>query len=135
MRFVPIKSVEQQGQLLVHRACQGFVEQRTATFNRIRGLLAELGIVLPLKAAVVRREALARLEELPGWINTVIGEVSRLARPGHTTAKLDLRRAMLDWLKGIKGEKSSQGRLKNGAPGARLSSGSAADRCSTNDRL
>ncbi|MEX1167323.1 MAG: IS110 family transposase, partial [Hydrogenophaga sp.] len=34
MRFVPVKSVEQQGQLLVHRARQGFVEQRTATFNR-----------------------------------------------------------------------------------------------------
>jgi len=82
MRFVPIKSVEQQGQLLVHRARQGFVEQRTATLNRIRGLLSELGIVLPLKAAVVRREALLRLEDLPGWANTVIGdllsEVSRL---------------------------------------------------------
>ena len=82
MRFVPIKSVEQQGQLLVHRARQGFVEQRTATLNRIRGLLSELGIVLPLKAAVVRREALVRLEDLPGWANTVIGdllsEVSRL---------------------------------------------------------
>jgi transposase len=82
MRFVPIKSLEQQGQLMVHRARQGFVEQRTATLNRIRGLLSELGIVLPLKAAVVRREALARLEDLPGWANTVIGdllsEVSRL---------------------------------------------------------
>ena len=82
MRFVPVKSAEQQGQLLVHRARQGFVEQRTATLNRIRGLLSELGIVLPLKAAVVRRDAIARLEDLPGWANTVIGdllsEVSRL---------------------------------------------------------
>jgi transposase len=33
------------------------VEQRTALINRIRGLLFELGIVLPLKAATVRREA------------------------------------------------------------------------------
>jgi transposase len=82
MRFVPIKSIEQQGQLMLHRARQGFVEQRTATFNRIRGLLSELGIVLPLKAAVVRREAMHHLEDLPGWANTVIGdllsEVSRL---------------------------------------------------------
>ena len=82
MRFVPVKSIEQQGQLMVHRARQGFVEQRTATLNRIRGLLAEQGIVLPLKAAVVRREAMARLEDLTGWANTVIGdllgEVSRL---------------------------------------------------------
>ena len=82
MRFVPIKSIEQQSLLLVHRARQGFVEQRTATLNRIRGLLSEFGVVLPLKAATVRREALMRLEDLPGWTNTVIGdllsEVSRL---------------------------------------------------------
>ena len=31
MRFVPIKTIEQQGQLMVHRARQGFVEQRTAS--------------------------------------------------------------------------------------------------------
>lgn len=82
MRFVPPKSVEQQCQLLVHRARQGFVQQRTATLNRIRGLLSEFGIVLPLKAATVRREAMHQLEDLPGWANTVIGdllsEVSRL---------------------------------------------------------
>jgi transposase len=82
MRFVPPKSIEQQSQLLVHRARQGFVVQRTATINRIRGLLSEFGVVLPLKAAVVRREAMRHLEDLPGWANTVIGdllsEVSRL---------------------------------------------------------
>lgn len=75
MRFVPIKSLEQQGQLLVHRARQGFVEQRTATLNRIRGLLSEFGVVLPQKAAVVRREALHHLEDLPGWTNTAVGDL------------------------------------------------------------
>ena len=75
MRFVPIKTEEQQSRLMVHRARQGFVEQRTATLNRIRGLLSEFGIVLPLKAEVVRREAANRLEELPGWANTVIGDL------------------------------------------------------------
>ena len=82
MRFVPPKSVQQQSELLVHRARQGFVQQRTATLNRIRGLLSEFGIVLPLKASVVRREAMKQLEDLPGWANTVIGdllgEVTRL---------------------------------------------------------
>ena len=47
MRFVPIKSLEQQSQLCVHRVRQAFIEQRTATINRIRGLLSEFGIVLP----------------------------------------------------------------------------------------
>jgi transposase len=82
MRFVPIKSVEQQCQLMVHRARQAFVEQRTATLNRIRSLLQELGIALPLKAVTVRREAMKYLEDLPGRANTVMGdllsEVSRL---------------------------------------------------------
>lgn len=75
MRFVPVKSTEQQARLMVHRARQGFVEQRTATLNRIRGLLSELGIVLPLKAATVRREAALVLEDLPGRANLVIGDL------------------------------------------------------------
>ena len=74
MRFVPIKTIEQQSRLFVHRARPGYVEQRTALINRIRGLLSELGIVLPLKAAVIRGEAHKHLEDLPGWCNTVIGD-------------------------------------------------------------
>jgi len=41
MRFVPVKSLAQQSQLMVHRARQGYVEARTAAINRIRGLLSE----------------------------------------------------------------------------------------------
>ena len=47
MRFVRVKSVDQQSRLMVHRARQGYVQARTATINRIRGLLSEFGIVLP----------------------------------------------------------------------------------------
>ena len=50
------------------------MEQRTALINRICGLLSELGIVLPLKAATVRREAHKHLEDLLGWCNTVVGD-------------------------------------------------------------
>ncbi|MCP5283745.1 MAG: IS110 family transposase [Burkholderiaceae bacterium] len=75
MRFVPVKTVEQQSRLMVHRAREGYVQQRTATLNRIRGLLSEFGVVLPLKAEVVRREACSRLEDLPGYANTVIGDL------------------------------------------------------------
>jgi len=112
MRFVPPKSVEQQARLMVHRARQGFVEARTATLNRIRGLLSELGIVLPLKASTVRSQAAERLEELPGWANTVIGdllgEVKRLDQrieeyDRHITemARQDERVARLMRLSGI----------------------------------
>ena len=75
---------------MVHRARQGFVEQRTATINRVRGLLSEFGIVLPLKAATVRRQAMERLEELPGWANTVIGDLlSELHRLDERIAQYD----------------------------------------------
>jgi transposase len=75
MRFVPVKSQEQQSRLMVHRARRGYVVARTATLNRIRGLLSEFGIVLPQKAEVVRRQAAQHLEELPGYANTVIGDL------------------------------------------------------------
>lgn len=47
MRFVPIKTIEQQAVLSLHRARQGFVAQRTAQANQLRGLLSEFGIVIP----------------------------------------------------------------------------------------
>jgi transposase len=65
MRFVPVKSAEQQAVLTVHRVRQGFVEERTSTINRIRGLLAEFGVVLPLRSVTIRREARAAAETLP----------------------------------------------------------------------
>src|ERR1700687_646091 len=46
-RFVPVKTIEQQGVLALHRARQGFVKARTAQANAIRGLLGEFGIVIP----------------------------------------------------------------------------------------
>src|SRR6202041_3686510 len=48
MRFVPIKNNDQQALLSSHRVRQGFVRERTAQVNQIRGLLAEFGIVMPV---------------------------------------------------------------------------------------
>ncbi|MGV7240372.1 IS110 family transposase [Caballeronia sp. M23-90] len=61
--------------LFIHRARQGYIEERTALINRIRGLLSELGIALPLKTSAMRREALTVLEDLAGWCNTAIGDM------------------------------------------------------------
>jgi len=47
MRFVPIKHVEQQAVLAVHRVRQGLVKARTAQANQIRGLLSEFGLIIP----------------------------------------------------------------------------------------
>jgi transposase len=67
MRFVPVKTEDAQSTLTVHRVRQGFIEERTATINRIRGLMSEFGIVLPQKVDTVRRGAHLELEHLPGW--------------------------------------------------------------------
>jgi transposase len=47
MRFVPLKSIEQQSVIALHRVRQGFVRARTAQANQIRGLLGEMGLVIP----------------------------------------------------------------------------------------
>jgi transposase len=60
-----VKSAEQQALLTLHRVRQGFIAERTALINRIRGLLAEFGTVLPLRSVTVRRQALAVAEGLP----------------------------------------------------------------------
>ena len=47
MRFVPVKSPTQQSVLVLHRMRTGYVEERTALINRLRGLLAEFGLFFP----------------------------------------------------------------------------------------
>jgi transposase len=84
MRFVPIKSVEQQGQLAVHRLREGFKEERTGLINRIRGLLTEFGLVFPQGPEVLRRA-------LPEVV-----EDATNALPG--IARMALQRAHLHWI-------------------------------------
>jgi transposase len=69
MRFVPIKTVEQQAILAWHSMREGWKEERNALINRIRGLLAEFGVV-------VARSADRLLAELPG-----LTEDPRLPQP------------------------------------------------------
>ena len=47
MRFVAIKSEEQQALLVVHRVRKGLVDERTGLINSLRGMLCEFGVVLP----------------------------------------------------------------------------------------
>jgi transposase len=75
MRFVPVKSAEQQAILSLHRVRQGFIEQRTATINRLRGLLAEFGVVLPQRANQVRRAAVVAAEALPVLAREAIADL------------------------------------------------------------
>jgi len=79
MRFVPIKNVEQQAVLSLHRAREGFVGDRTATVNRIRGLMAEFGLVIPQGIRCVRSRVPELIEdatnELPGAFRVLIDQL------------------------------------------------------------
>ncbi len=78
MRFVPVKTVEQQARLAWHRVREGYKTERLAVMNRLRGLLAEFGIVIAQSPAALRR-ALADLAErgdLPAEFIELIGNVS-----------------------------------------------------------
>jgi transposase len=63
MRFVPIKSIEQQAILSVHRVRQGLVRARTAQANQIRGLLGEFGLVIPQGISHVAKRVPELLED------------------------------------------------------------------------
>jgi len=66
MRFVPVKDEHQQATQCLHRTRHGFIEERTATYNRLRGLLSEFDVVLPPSPERLRREIGPYLEGLPG---------------------------------------------------------------------
>jgi transposase len=81
MRFVPIKSVEQQAVLSLHRARHAFVKARTAQANQIRGLLAEFGMIIPKGIAHIRTQVPEILEdannELPGEFRSLIHRLTQ----------------------------------------------------------
>jgi transposase len=84
MRFVPVKSCEQQGVMTLHRLREGYKEERNACINRIRGVVAEFGAVFAKGPKALR-------EALPEVLEDATNELTGLAR-------LSLQRAFEHWL-------------------------------------
>lgn len=100
MRFVPVKTAEQQAVLSLHRARQAFVKARTAQANQIRGLLAEFGITIPQGIGHIAPRLPEILEdgenELPGRLRLL------LTRLGEHLKEMDrqvteLEREIISW--------------------------------------
>lgn len=76
MRFVPMKNIEQQSVLSLHRVRQGFVKARTAQANQIRGLLAEFGLIIPQGIGHIATRVPELIEdasnELPGSFRLLV---------------------------------------------------------------
>jgi transposase len=71
MHFVPVKSIEQQSMLCVHRLREGLKADRTACINRLRGLLAEFGLVFAQSPAVLEAALTDVLEDAGNEMNTL----------------------------------------------------------------
>lgn len=72
MRFVPVKSTGQQGVLVLHRARELLVRQRTMLVNGLRAHMAEFGIIAP--------QGIQRLPELVAALRDETTGIPQIAR-------------------------------------------------------
>ena len=81
MRFVAIKSADQQAALSLHRSRNLLVKQRTQLVNMLRGLLAEFGIDIPegLERALGLAHRIASKEVTPDVPPTAVQILERLS--------------------------------------------------------
>jgi len=84
MRFVSVKTVEQQVMQAEHRIRARLIRSRTALSNEIRGLLAELGIIIPTSMGKLRRAVPEILEDgengLPGSFRHLLAQLGEELR-------------------------------------------------------
>jgi transposase len=100
MRFVPVKSPEQQAALSMHRTRDLLVKQRTQLVNMIRGLLAEFGVDIPkgLERAllVARRIVDGEAPDVPMEAAKIVGTLSQQALDIHVRLR-EIDRDLLVW--------------------------------------
>jgi len=84
MRFVAVKTVEQQDIQAIHRVRRTVMSQRNAKANQIRGLVAEYGIVAPQQMLALRRA-------VPDWLEDAENGLSVCFRALLRELWMDLR--------------------------------------------
>jgi transposase len=103
MRFVPVKSPEQQAALSMHRTRDLLVKQRTQLVNMMRGLLAEFGIDIPkgLERALMmaRRIVDGEAPDVPMEAAKIVATLSRQALDIHVRIR-EIDRDLLSWQRG-----------------------------------
>ncbi|MDM0109927.1 IS110 family transposase [Variovorax sp. J22R24] len=95
-RFVPVKNVEQQAVLALHRVRQGFVRARTAQANQIRGLLGEFGLIIPQGIGYIATRVPELIEdganELPGAFRLLVQRLlDHLKELDHQVEELEAK--------------------------------------------
>jgi len=100
MRFAPAKSAEQQSVLMLHRARELLVRQRTMVINALRGHCAELGLIVAQGASKVE-ELIAIIEDpgdgrLPPLAREALGMLVEQLRSAQARIK-ELEATLLAW--------------------------------------
>jgi transposase len=100
MRFVPVKSPDQQAALSMHRTRALLVKQRTQLINMIRGLLAEFGVDIPKgleRALLMARQIVdGNAPDVPIEAGKVVGTLSQQALDTHIRLR-EIDRDLLVW--------------------------------------
>jgi transposase len=89
MRFVPVKTVEQQDLLALHRVRAQLIKTRTALANEMRGLLAERGMVVGKGLSRLRHALALILEDRDGRLGGLMREL--MAEMGERLRLSDAR--------------------------------------------
>jgi transposase len=102
MRFVPVKTAEQQGVLTLHRTRELMVRQRTMLVNALRGHMAELGVIAPQGISRVADLIAVLMSELTGTVPTLarqalLGLANELEALGSRVKEIEA--AILAWHK------------------------------------
>jgi transposase len=109
MRFVPVKSPEQQAALSMHRARDLLVKQRTQLVNMMRAMLAEFGINIPqgvrLALEMARKIVDGEAPAVPKEAAKIAGRLSQQALDTHA----QLREIDLDLLAWQRTNDTAQG--------------------------
>lgn len=96
IRVVAIKDVEQQSHQMLHRQRSLAISSRTALSNQIRGMLAEVGIVLRIGISTLRRSIPSLLEDAENNLSDLMRQL--LAQNHHQLIQLDEQVANYDRL-------------------------------------
>jgi transposase len=94
MRFVTVKSIDQQAMLAWHRARAGYLDERKALLNRTRGMLSEFGVWLGRSTAALMRQLprLSQEDALPALFRPILAHaIEHLQQIDERIAECDVR--------------------------------------------
>ena len=115
IRPVPVKTIAQQSLTALHRLRSGWMTERTARLNALRGLLREVGVFIPMGAREVVPAVWAQIEDadsqLPEVLRSIFAEAcqeirdieARIKKVEHQLAALAEQTPAVVWLLTIPG--------------------------------